>query len=232
MTFRNARRTLLSLIALALLALAPATASAAERTVSAGGEATLRVANDSASVGLAVSRERRSRGAALRAASAGLRKVIAAARTIPGVGPADIVTGRVSVSTVHRGKRVVYRAGEGVQVTLHEPKRAGDLIGAAIAAGASDVSGPRFFVGDTDAAFAKALTKAFDAAKTKASALAAQSGGSLGAAITIDEGSGPEIFFAGSGEGKTSPSDQPASAPTKPGRSQVTATVHVVFELR
>jgi uncharacterized protein YggE len=226
---RSLTKILIALVALALLA--PASAAALERTVSANGEATLRVANDSAAVGLGVSRERRSRGAALRAVSAGLRRVIAASERVPGVGPGDVTTGRISIRKIEHGKRTSYRASEGIAVTLHEPKRAGELVSAALGAGATGISGPRFFVGDTEAAFRNALAKAFDAAKAKASTLAAKAGGTLGAAVTVDEGSGPEIFpeFA-SGKGGAG-SDEASAPPVRPGRSTVTATVHVVFEL-
>jgi uncharacterized protein YggE len=227
---RSLTKLLLALAALALFA--PAAALAApERTVSADGEATLRVKNDSAAIGLGVSRERRSRGAALRAVSTGLRRVIAATERMPGIGPGDLTTGRISIRRLEHGKRSTYRASEGIAVTLHEPGRAGDLVSAAVGAGATGVSGPRFFVGDTEAAFRRALAKAFDVAKAKAATLATQAGGALGAAITVDEGGGPEIFpeFAA---GKGGPlSDESSAPPVRPGRSTVTASVHVVFEL-
>jgi uncharacterized protein YggE len=239
---------LLALLALALACLAPAAAVAQERTVSATGEATLKVANDSAGLGFSVSLERRTRGAALRAVSAGLRRVIAAAKGTAGVGAGDVITGRVSVRRTHRGKRVAYRAGEGVSVVTHQPEKAGDLIEAAIGAGATGVSGPNFFVGDSEQAFGKALAAAFDKAKGQATILAAQAGATLGAAIAIDEGEGaeflpeasPELPY-GSGAGcATDARNGPAGPtscnaappPTKPGTSTVTATVHVVFALQ
>ena len=236
MNARSSTRTPLALAALALAALAliapTAAVAAPERTVSADGETTLRVANDTAAIGLGVSRESRSRGAALRAVSASLRRVIAASERVPGVGPGDVTTGGISIRRVEHGKRTAYRASEGIAVTLHEPKRAGDLVSAALGAGATGVSGPRFFVGDTEAAFRNALAKAFDAAKAKASTLAVKAGGALGAAITVDEGSGPEVFpgFA-AGKGASPVSDEASAPPVRPGRSTVTARVHVVFEL-
>jgi uncharacterized protein YggE len=234
---------LIALLALALLA--PATAAAVERTVSVTANATLKVPNDSASLGFSVSRERRTRGAALRAVSNGLRGVIAAVQGIPGVGPGDVTTGRISVRKTLRGKRVVYRSAEGIGVTLHQPEQAGDLVAAAIGAGATGVSGPSFFVGDTEAAFTNALAAAFDKAKARAIALATRAGGTLGPAIAIDEGSGPELTPEFDGKsvpasscGTSAPvkSARPrcttAPPPTKPGTSTVTATVHVVFALQ
>jgi uncharacterized protein YggE len=254
MTSRTRTTILTALLALALLG--PASAQAAvERTVSVTAEATLKVPNDSASLGFSVSRERRSRGAALRAVAGGLRGVIAAVQATPGVGPGDVSTGRISVHKSFRGEHPVYRAAEGVGVTLHQPDKAGELVSTAIAAGATGVSGPRFFVGDTEAAFANALTAAFDKAKLRATALATRAGGTLGPALTIDEGEGAELtpqfeaapLKAASGCATSSPGSAgsapvavkrtsgrctTAPPPTKPGTSTVTATVHVVFALQ
>jgi uncharacterized protein len=245
------RRSALGLVVLAALAL-PANALAVERTVSVEAKATIEVPNDSASIGLGVSLERGSRGAALRTVSTKLERVIAAVQKIPGVGPGDVETGRVSV----RKSNHKFRASEGIAVTLHEPSKAGELVQAAIGAGATGVRGPNYFVGDTEAAYAKALAAAFQKAKSKAATLATQAGATLGAALQINEGGNPEIVpaekegsfqgsFYGEGEPCASPpkeaSPQPvakraknecAPPPTKPGVSTVTATVGVVFELR
>ena len=218
-------------LALALLALAlPAAALGAERTVSVTGEATLEVPNDTAAIGLGVSAERRTKGAALRAASARLRAVIVAVQGIPGVGDGDVRTGSVSVRKVTRGRKTVYRSGQGISVTLHQPDRAGELVSAAVAAGASGVRGPNYFVGDTEAAYGRALAAAFGKARAKAQLLATQAGATLGPALTIVESGGiePPVFAAP--EEKSGSADQPP--PTKPSTSTVTATVNVVFTLQ
>jgi len=219
-------------LALALLALAaPSAALAADRTVSVTGKATLEVPNDSARVGFGVSVERKTKGAALRAASARLAKVIAAAQTIPGVGDGDVRTGSVSVRKVGRGDAVRYRSGQGITVTLHQPDRAGELVAAAVAAGASGVRGPSYFVGDTEAAYGRALAAAFEKARAKAQALATQAGATLGPALTIVEDGSIEPPLAASPEEqqKGASADQPP--PTKPSTSTVTATVNVIFAL-
>jgi uncharacterized protein YggE len=242
----------LAVLAAVVMLGSPPSALAVERTVSVEAKATVKVPNDSASIGLGVTLERGSRGAALRAVSAKLHKVIAAVQKIPGVGAGDIVTGRVSVRKTDRR----FRASEGISVTLHEPSKAGELVQAAIGAGATGVRGPDYFVGDTEAAYAKALGAAFQKAKAKAATLAAQAGATLGAALQINEGGNPEIVPAGAKEeggevlapppcvsvpetrstpaatAKRAKSGCGAPPPTKPGVSTVTATVGVVFELR
>jgi uncharacterized protein len=219
--------------------------AAIERTVSVNASATLEVPNDTARIGLSVSAERRSRAAALRVVSSRLRSVIVAVQRIPGVGEGDVGTGRISVRKTFRGERTLYRASEGIRVTLHEPDRAGELISTGIGAGATGVSGPAFSIGDTEAAYAKALTAAFDKAKLKAEALAAQAGAGLGPVLSIQEGGGAEVVQDDSFKSASSPqcASVPVSGtpkrvrtgctapPTKPGTSTVTATVGVVFSL-
>jgi uncharacterized protein YggE len=221
------------LVASALLL--PAAAGAATgRTVAVTASADIKVPNDTAKVGFGVKRERKTRTAALQATAAGLRKVIAAAKAFPGVGEGDIKTGRIDIRPVKKGKATVYRATEGIQVTLHEPAKSGELISAGLAAGATGVSGPTFSVGNEEEAFAKVLAAAFDKAKERASVLAAQAGAKLGQALTIEEGEGAEFigprFETAESESGAAVKAAP-TPPTKPGTSRVKATVHVIFEL-
>jgi hypothetical protein len=235
----SSRKTALVLTIAALVAacaLLPAAAGAATgRTVAVTASATLKVPNDTATIGLGVKRERKTRAAALQATAVGLRKVIAAAKTFPGIGDGDIRTGRINVRPVQKGKVTVYRATEGISVTLHEPSKAGELISKGLAAGATGVSGPSFSVGNEEEAFAKVLGAAFVKAKQHATVLATQAGAGLGAAITIEEGEGAEFIgpreFAPAEEAGSVKGVAEPTPPTKPGTSTVKATVHVVFEL-
>jgi uncharacterized protein YggE len=223
------RRPLVPLAVLALAMLLPSSASAVERTVTVKGSATQKVPNDAAKLGFSVSLERKSRGGALRAVAVRLRAVIAAVQTSPGIGPGDVTTGDISVRKVVREKRTLYRASEGVGVVLHEPERAGDLVNAAVAAGATGTRGPEFFASNPEAAYNNTLLAAFDQAKSKASTLAARAGATLGPALAIEEGTEAVPV-----EGRASPkgaADAAPSPPTKPGASTVTATVRVVFAL-
>ena len=245
MSQRTSVPILVTAVALALLV--PTSASAIERTVSVTAGATLKVPNDSAGLGFSVSQERRTRGAALQAVSSKLAGVIAAVQSTPGVDQGDVSTGRVSVRKTFRGKRPVYRASEGISVVLHQPDKAGELVAAAIGAGATGVSGPSYFVGDTEAAFADALGAAFDKAKLRATALATRAGATLGPALEIDEGEGATLTPEFDAKAAPSPASGCATSgpvapvakrctatppPTKPGTSTVTATVHVVFALQ
>jgi hypothetical protein len=220
----------LAILALALLLL-PASANAAERTVTVKGSATQKVPNDAAKLGFSVSKERKSRGAALHVVAVKLRAVIAAVQATPGIGPGDVTTGSISVRKISRDKHVLFRASEGVGVVLHEPARAGDLVNAAVAAGATGTRGPDFFASDPEAAYNNTLLAAFDQAKSKASTLATRAGAVLGPAITIEETTEAVPSQPRSKAGELESSSGAAAPPTKPGASTVTATVRVVFAL-
>lgn len=221
-------------IALAMLAFAvllPASASAAERTVTVKGSATQKVPNDAAKLGFSVSRERRSRGAALHVVVAKLRAVIAAVQATPGIGPGDVTTGQISVRKISRDEHVLYRASEGVGVVLHEPQRAGELVNAAVAAGATGTRGPTFFASNPEAAYNNTLLAAFDQARSKASTLATRAGATLGPAITIEETTEAIPAQPRSKGGELEAGTAEPAPPAKPGASTVTATVRVVFAL-
>ena len=225
MLSRIGTSALTALLALGLLA--PASVTAQERTIAVKGSATQEVPNDTASLRFSVTKERKSRAAALRVVAVRLREVLSTVQAFPGVGPGDVSTGQISIRKVFRGERPVYRASEGVTVILHQPERAGEMIAAAIAAGATGTRGPDFFPGDPDLAYTNTLLAAFDQAKAKASALAARAGAVLGPAISIEEGS--ELVPGQPAATKDAAGPAP---PVKPGGSTVTATVRVVFELQ
>ena len=229
---RSRRHTIAAAVAaLALLAvlLAPSGAVALERTIAVKGAATRDVANDTASLTFSVSKERKTRGAALRAVSTRLRAVIAAVQTVPGVGPGDISTGRISVREIRRDEQSLFRASEGIVVILHQPENAGDMVSTAIAAGATGTGGPNFFPANPDQAYQEALVAAFDQAKARAAVLAARAGAILGPVVAIEEGG--EVIPASPQATSVRGSDK-ATPPVKPGTSTVTASVRVVFALQ
>lgn len=235
----------IALAAVAAALLAPASASALDRTVSVQATVEREVPNDTAEIGFSVSKERHGRGAALRIVSLRLRAVIAAVQAFPGVGPGDVTTGAISVRRVERGKSPVFRASEGVTVVLHRPEAAGELVSAGVSAGATGTRGPNFFVGDREAAYDAALVEAVKRAKTKAEALATAAGASLGPAITIAESGNVVPVPARSPKSasecvatrvpKRGPKASACTAPAPPveaGKSTVTATVNAVFALQ
>ncbi len=221
-------RFLLPLVA-AFALLLPASASAVERTVTVKGSATQQVPNDAAKLGFSVSKVRKSRQAALRIVAVRLRAVIAAVQATPGIGVGDVTTGQIAVHKLRRGKHTAFRAAEGVGVVLHQPDRAGELVNAAVAAGATGTRGPFFFASNPEAAYNNTLIAAFDQAKAKAATLAARASATLGPALTIEEGT--EAVPTEAAPKSRGPRSAAPTPPAKPGASTVTATVRVVFAL-
>jgi uncharacterized protein len=166
----------------------------------------------------------------LRIVAARVQAVIVAARGIPGVEAGDVTTGSISVRRVKRVKHPICRASEGVTVVTHQPESGGDLVAAGVAAGATSTRGPRFFVGDREAAYNAALVEALERARTKAGLLAAAAGATLGPAITIVESGAVTPFSAPQASEPTAAKGVPAP-PVKPGKSTVEATVAATFAL-
>lgn len=198
------------------------------------GDASLTAANDTARLGFGVESRGATRPAALRASSSRLRGVLAAVKGL-GVDDADLRTRAISIvrRRDRRGRKLPgYIARGGITAVVRDVKKTGAVVDAAVAAGAVSVDGPRFFIDDPRALLRRALVVAFRDARSKAAELAAESGLTLGQAISIRESTfvpsetdfGTELRS----EGVAAPESAPA--PTKPGRTRVFGTVYVVFE--
>ena len=106
---------------------------------------------------------------------------------------------------------------------------AGQLIDAAVGAGANTVDGPTLALSNQDALYRQALQKALDDARTKAQALGEAGSFSVGPVSSITEQSAespPVVFKAASTAGAAAPT------PIEPGTQDVTADVTVVFEIQ
>jgi uncharacterized protein YggE len=119
---------------------------------------------------------------------------------------------------------VGYVASNTVTATIKRIGDAGDIVDAAVEAGANQVSGPNLLASDQDAAYRNALKAAVADARGKAEALASASSSTLGKITAIVEGGGaiPMPLAAGAKD---------SSAPIEPGTQQIEATVSVTFAL-
>jgi len=227
------------LFAFAVPTLAQAQDIDLRRKLNVAGAATTLVANDAARVSLTVQSERKTAGGALSAASRKLRSVIGRVRAT-GVLPADIRTRQIGVrklvKRLESGERKTlgYRATQGISVIVHNVPTVGVLVDRAVAAGATGVSGPTFFVSNTPRLYRDALALAFDDAKAKAQLLAERSGAKLGPVLSISEGvefAEESAAFDQAPAAPGAPAPATVPPPTQPGQSQIEATVKVVFEL-
>jgi uncharacterized protein len=164
--------------------------------------------------------------AALTASSQSVARVIAALKRL-GVAQADIQTADVSLSprTNDNGDEIVgYTASNTVTATVRKIGDAGDVVDAAVGAGANQVSGPNLLASDQDAAYRNALERAVADARAKAETLATASSSTLGKITAIVEGGGaiPMPVAVGAKD---------SSLPIEPGTQKIEATVSVTFTL-
>src|SRR5438128_1396008 len=178
-----ARIALLAAAGVAVAAFAgvfqPSGAHSASADTSSGGITVLgtgftNVTPDRASFAFGTVSQATTASAALAASSQSVTRVIAALKKA-GVTQADIQTADVSLSPRmnNNGDEIVgYTASNTVTATIKKIGEAGDVVDAAVAARASQVSGPNLLASDQDAAYRNALKSAVAQARSKAETLA------------------------------------------------------------
>jgi uncharacterized protein len=194
-------------------------------TVAVNGTASVDAVPDVATFAFGVTTEASTAAAALAQNSDAATKVVAALKRAR-IASEDLQTQSVSLSPRYsdRGDEVVgYTASNTVSAILRTPASAGDVIDAAVAAGANLVSGPSLSRADTDALYRAALKDAVAAARAKAEALGEAGQFSVGKIDSIAEGSTDAVPMA----------DRAAAlvSPIEPGTQQITATVRVTFQI-
>ena len=113
-----------------------------------------------------------------------------------GMAEEDIETGYLNINEVrdyskNPAKVVGYEVYYTVNVTVRDMDVLGSLISEAVAAGASDVSGPEYSIEDDSEAYLQALGMAVESAGAKAKAIATGAGVRLAnLPISIDENGG------------------------------------------
>ena len=237
---RYATAALLAALVLALVLLAgcgeasTTPAGAAANTVTASGTGTTQAVPDTAEMSFGVTTMSSNAKSALDDASK-IAAQIASALKKQGIAGEDIQTQDVSVypQTVDQdGKQVItgYQASLSVRVKVRDIAKLGEIISAANAAGANDISGPTFTIDDPAPARAKAIEEAVADARKSAEAMAKAAGKSVGAVLSMsssDVGLVPGPMY--------STSDMVGAArdvPIEPGQLDITANVVVVFELK
>lgn len=234
----NRRFAFLAPLLIAALAAAPPASaqesgdSPPERSITVSGSASLFADNDVATFSLGVTTRRSTAGAALSANSIRMRSVRGAVRNA-GVEPRDLETSVVSLSRrvvgPRKRRRTVYVATNRVIATIRDLDRAGEIVDAAVGAGATSVFGPEFGLADPQALYRDALGLAFLDARAKAERLAREAGLTLGPALRIQESGLREGSFDESAQSDGGAGGRVGAPPVSRGRSRVSADVLVVF---
>lgn len=226
------------LLAVAVPAVAPAQTADLRRKLSVTGQSSTLVANDAARLSLGVQATRPSPRIALQAASRQMQRVISAVKAA-GIAPSDIRTQNLALSRLvtrlkgGRTKSRGYRATQSIRVIVRDVDSIGVLVQRAVGAGATQVSGPDFFVLDASRLYREALGLAFDDAEAAAEVLAQRAGARLGPVLSIDERTSnePEPQVVADAPSGAPAAPQAPPPPVQAGQTRVDATVDVVFEL-
>jgi uncharacterized protein YggE len=226
-------RISLLLVALALVAAAPASAQTAvsdQRSITVTGLGLVSSPNDTAALTLTVRTKHGTAAKALADTSARTRRVLAALAA-KGIATEDIQTQVVSVSRslgpkrAHQRRKVIYTASNGLSVTVRQISKTGAVIQAAVKAGATAIGRVEFFPSNEGALYRQALGLAYDDAHEKAQLLAERAGVTLGQVLAIQEGQ--DSFEPFSAQLATAASDVPIAA----GASTIFANATVVFAI-
>jgi uncharacterized protein YggE len=193
--------------------------------ISVLGTGSTNVTPDRASFAFGTVSQARTAGAALAASSQAVTRVVNGLRQA-GVARADIQTSEVSLSprTNENGDEIVgYTATNSVTANVRKLADAGDVIDAAVGAGANQVYGPNLLASDQDAAYRNALKAAVAEARAKAETLASAAGKTLGQITAISEGGATPQPLPMAGGARDS------AVEIEPGTQKIEATVSVTF---
>lgn len=206
-----------------------------KRTITVPGMGTVVVEPDVASVRLGVNFLAESAGAARESAAVTMKQILDAI-TGQGVARRDVRTALVSLNPTmdysdNKGPRITgYQVQNSVSVTLRDLAKAGQLIDAALAAGASTLDSLEFHLEDPMKAADQARVFAMADAKARAETIANSAGQPLGAVLSVTEGqfSAPPMPFAAQ---RMSLKAEDASTPVESGTQEISVSLTVTFAL-
>lgn len=226
-------------LAVGLLALPGLAQTPEPPAISVTGQGSATAAPDMATIRLGVETQAKEPGAAMEQNSAAVEGVMAKLESA-GVAGKDVQTANLSVSPVYDHRRVQEEGGApklvGFRVTnevvanIRDLDGLGAVLSGAVDAGANRINSLSFSIEDDAALRNQARRKAVEDARQTAETLAKAAGVALGPIHSIQSGfQGPRPMPAGNMmRVEMAQSD---AAPVAPGESEVTATVHIVWEI-
>jgi uncharacterized protein len=198
------------------------------RSVIVGGSSTLQLSADRVSLTVGVETFATVASEAFNANSLKAQGVIAALKA-KGVADKEVQTSNLEITSQKaEGNRPAgFRAGNLVTVTREDPSKVGDLLQAAVAAGANQATGLRFFVAEPSRSQVKGLELAFSDARERATILARLSGKTLGEVVCVSDSPSWQLGVPVSG-GVFGGSDSAVET----GVQELHYAVYAVFELK
>lgn len=204
-------------------------------TIEVSGTGGVQVKPDIAVIRIGVATEDANAAAAVAKNSAATAKVLSEIAAA-GIEQKDLQTSQFSLypqaqtsSYASKGASgaVTFRASKTVSVTVRKLDRLGEILGASVAAGSNQISGPDFAVSEPEKYLGDARRKAVEHALAKAKTYAEAAGLKLGVVHSIveDGAGGPAPVFRGAAYAKAQ------SVPVEIGEETLSAQVRIVIEL-
>lgn len=232
---------ILAVLTLVLSACGPTTinqaAPATPRTLNVSGVGVVYLTPDIVYINIGVNTQRPDAAEAVDVNKEQTSKVIQAIKDF-GVDEKDIRTTNFSIwsnpqyDPAGQISGTTYSVDNTVNVTVRDLDKLGDLLDAAIDAGANNIYSIQFDVEDKTEATKKARTQAVEDAKVEAQELAEAAGVEL---VTIDSinyyESTPTAYMEGKGGGGGAVSDV-AAVPIQPGQLAISVTVNVTYSIK
>ena len=208
------------------------------RTITVTSTATVKATPDEAVVNFGVRSEDPDSAAAFAQNAKDMQAVLDALKAA-GIAKEDIQTLNVGLDqrVENRGtpsEQRVFVASNAVQVTVNDLTTTGDVIDAAVTAGADSVNDIRFQLSDPNTIRTDALSQAVKGARTKVDALAEAAGANVLGVVTINEEGFRAPVYHAAFDQLTVGYAAAATAPTPvvaPDSLQVSVTVTVVWEI-
>ena len=229
------RAALVAAIAAGTLLAGPALAQTAPPAmISVTGEATVSVPPDLAQIDAGVTTEAKTAREASDANNAAMGKVLLALKGA-GIEEKDYQTSRLSLQPQSAPNRtgtgpsaiVGYRASNHVTIRLRDVTKVANVIDTLVAAGANDIGGINFTVSQASKLLDDAREQAIADARRKAEIYAKAAGVTLGAPLSISEGSTPvPIPYRRMAAGMA------AAAPVAQGEETLQVTVAVSWAIK
>jgi uncharacterized protein YggE len=205
-------------------------------TLNVNGSAQVTLSPDIAYISVGVHTENADANEAVSANTSQAQKITDALKAT-GVDEKDIRTSNFSITPQQQydkdGKLtgVNFVVDNTVYVTLRDLTKIGDILGAAVSAGANNIYGIQFDVADKTTALASARKTAVENAHKQAEELAQAAGIKLGAVQNINYYNSYPVMAEGKGGGAMVDTTAVASVPVTPGQLTFTVDVNIVYAI-
>ncbi len=207
-------------------------------TITVVGKSGMEATPDVAKVSLGVSSRAATPSIAREENTAAINATLAALAEM-GIEEKDIQTTNMNMWNNYdsNGNLTGYRMSTDLTVYVRDITKAGDVVDAAIAAGANELNGVSYLLSNEDEMYNTALADAIALARTKAEVLAEAAGKTVGQVKKVDETSRAVATVRNYDEAAANPDVGSGSkmesvhTTIRPGSSTVSAEVQVVFEM-